>query len=1031
MFWVYLAIWVASFILSELFAPKPEVENARPSGLGDFNFPTATEGRVVPLLWGTVQLSAPNIIWYGDLRTERIREKIKTGMFSSKKVTVGYKYYVGIQFAFCRGPMTGADDGLMQILVDDESIYDTSPLSAVASGSVTVNEPTLFGQDSGGISGTFTMFPGSSTQVKSTYLEGAVTFSPDILPAYRGTAYLVAEQIYIGNSPSLRPFKFVVRRIPDGLSLGADALINNFDANPMNVLYEILTNTEWGLARSTGDIDTTTLAAVGATLAAEGNGFSALLDNPKKTEQIIQEIERQCDGVLQRDITTGQYTFKLIREADIPSPLSSLLSIDETNCKKVEFSRGSWSETKNIVRVQYADPGKNYATSYGLAQDMANKIIQGAPITVTENFMGVKNAALANYIAWRDLRNLATPLAKATLTVNRELYTIKPGDLFLLSWDLYGITDLLMRATRVNYGELLNNKITIDAVEDVFTTQAASFHDPIDSSWSAPTQTVTAEDPEDQVIFETPRLMQLQDPDNPDKTPRITALPRLTGGAGDEYDLYTHEATSASGAITGTFINNGTNPNFVLVGQLRSALPGPLSGSVATQGAGDYDVDPLPGESLADLIDADALSESEIDDLLSLVYITPPTVNSPDQLRDFGEFILYTQAVESVGGSPLVTGIRLFDCWRGALDSRVQDWPAGSLVWFVSFGGASISSEQFTNNFYVAAKICPSTQESGALGVGSATITNVTRIHDGFRVNAPLCPNEITIGSSRYNKSVPLYATSSYMQVSWTRRNWRTLGAQKSVKGENSDGTTFNPGTTDAGDGLSYIIRMYDISSPNIGSPNFIYEYETPADDPTNYLKNIPPNDLMAMVLQPNGAQLRIEILAKHRLTSPGQESRDACIHEFQLVSDADYAPDKYLGRIPYGTVVSPGIEVFKAGSPGSPQVIPNLTLKFAVGAQFDEGTGSGDQGKLFILSDDGSPAQLVHDYSLSSPDSQYIFNNLQNGSPSNWAGHHVNILHFHRVGRPIFFRIQDTTTGELYAWGVMEPFTSTVPTAE
>ena len=1039
-FFVYLLIYAAAFLLSELFAPKPETENARPSGLGDFNFPTATEGRAVPIIWGTVEISAPNIVWYGDLRTDRIREKVKTGIFSSKKITSGYEYYVGIQFALCRGPMDGPYDGLMQIKVDDDPIFDTftvSPQSATPSGDIIINEPTLFGENSGGIVGTFSVFPGTETQARSTYLESVIQRSPDTLPAFRGTHYIVAEQIYVGNQPSLRPFKFTARRIPDGLNLATGSpgtgteLVNGLDANPMNVLYEILTDEDWGLAIPDSSIDLNTLRANAQVLFTEGNGFSAILDNPRKAEAVIQEIERQVDGILVLDASTGQYSFTLIRESQIPSPVSSLPLINQENAEAVEFSRASWSETTNQIRVDYVDPTKNFKQSFALAQDMANEIIQQSNVSSTERFMGVKNAALANQLAWRDLRALAIPLAKASITANRELYQLKPGDLFTLTWPPLGITGLLMRVNRLNFGELLSNKITVDAVEDVFTSQAASFGDPIVSGWAPLTQVVTALAEIDQLIFETPRNMNLQDPDNPLQFPRITTLARLTGGAGDEYATLTREGNTKVTMQGAAYTENtGTTPNFIVAGELRTALPATDdAGAFPAQGASAVVVNPI-SESLAPLIDASARPESDLNNLVTLVYVTAGSVpGSPDLDRDHGEFILYTQAVESVGGSPTVTGLQLNDCYRGVMDSAIQGWPAGSKVWFVGFGGAGISSEVFTDQFWVDAKILPSTQESGTLAEGSADPTNAVQIDEGFRLNRPLSPNELIIGGSRYADAKAVDVSDTATTVSFTALNWRTVGGVNSVEGLNTDGSTFDPGGADSGDLLSYSWEVHDEGSPSIGSPSLILADETAADQ-SAYSFQIEPNDFFAMVADPNGGRLRIEVEAQHQTTSPGLVSRERLLHSYNWTNAEAmwfYDPTLNLGRIPYATVVSPGIIVNQPGSPGSPSVVPTLRIRFATGARMGDGTG--EEGKLYLLIDDGSPAQLIYNAQTDSPATTTVFSNINDGnSPSNFTGKTINILHYHTTGRPIFMQVENQATGSILAWAVLEPQTSTVP---
>ncbi|HWH75544.1 MAG TPA: hypothetical protein VNV16_14900 [Methylibium sp.] len=67
-----LVIVVASFVASAL-APKPPAP--KPASLQDFDVPTAEEGRPIPVAFGTVTVTGPNVIWYGELRTTAIRKK--------------------------------------------------------------------------------------------------------------------------------------------------------------------------------------------------------------------------------------------------------------------------------------------------------------------------------------------------------------------------------------------------------------------------------------------------------------------------------------------------------------------------------------------------------------------------------------------------------------------------------------------------------------------------------------------------------------------------------------------------------------------------------------------------------------------------------------------------------------------------------------------------------------------------------------------------------------------------------------------
>jgi len=73
--WVYLVLFIISTVLSYVLAPKPADMNAAPASLKDFSVPTAEEGRPIPVVFGTVVIREPNVVWYGDLYARPIKSK--------------------------------------------------------------------------------------------------------------------------------------------------------------------------------------------------------------------------------------------------------------------------------------------------------------------------------------------------------------------------------------------------------------------------------------------------------------------------------------------------------------------------------------------------------------------------------------------------------------------------------------------------------------------------------------------------------------------------------------------------------------------------------------------------------------------------------------------------------------------------------------------------------------------------------------------------------------------------------------------
>lgn len=69
-FVVMLIILLLSTALQILLTPKPPLP--KPASLDDFTVPTADQSRPIPVIFGTVRVTGPNVTWFGDLYSEPI-----------------------------------------------------------------------------------------------------------------------------------------------------------------------------------------------------------------------------------------------------------------------------------------------------------------------------------------------------------------------------------------------------------------------------------------------------------------------------------------------------------------------------------------------------------------------------------------------------------------------------------------------------------------------------------------------------------------------------------------------------------------------------------------------------------------------------------------------------------------------------------------------------------------------------------------------------------------------------------------------
>lgn len=763
-FWVELALFVIAIVLQELTRPKPKLEDERPKGLGDFNFPTATEGRVVPLIWGRVKLDGPNVVWYGDLVQDPIQDTVKTGLWSKTRLTKGFRYNVGVQLAICRGPI----DAIKKVWIGDVEVA-----SGTFTTSIDIDEPTLFGGDDlglGGVRATVDIFLGSTSQSVSTYLArfqdaGAGT---NRTPRYTGTTHLVLHELgvtgatargaYLGNSTSIKPWSFEVERFPgtfSGQSAGQH-IIGGADCNPTNVVYEILTNSEWGFGFPAADIDIgggSSFLSASDTLIAEGNGFSLVLDQPTRAADLLQEVQRQIDGVVFLDHRTGKWKIKLAREDYV---IGSVPQLNDGNVQEIkEFSRGSWEDTTNHITVQFNKRDDLYKTSFALAQDPGNALIQGGGTVTTVNaiagatsFPGVKDSALASNIASRELRGQSYPLARATLTVSREFWGVTLGDVVAWTSTKLGFTQLPMRVTRVNYGRLQDNKIELSLVQDVFKFAASSFGTPPGSGWTPPGTSLVAFPSTQQLAVECPRAILVRDPEyvGDDTVSKVLCAARRQGGEA-AFDI---GERNSSGTPSGSFAAAGSVAGFMLIGQLNGSLAAGTAVPTAT-----ITVSSTP--------DSQARLEAAFDDATSLT----------DMGQQLAQLVLVDDEfmlVRSAANNGL--NVDLQDVYRGVLDSVQADHSAGANVYLL-FVGAGLTDTNFpnTNNVDIELRM----RSAAATYAGSTTIIGSTMDKRPLR---PYLPSELSWNGSRYGTPSLEGAGSGLngfrIDLTWLRRRFNT-----------------------------------------------------------------------------------------------------------------------------------------------------------------------------------------------------------------------------------------------------------------
>ncbi len=481
----YLVIMAATMVLQMLLTPTVEHEDAKRGDIDDFSFPTNMENRAIPLAFGTNKITGPNLIWYGDLRSVPIREDYGTWV-SSNWVTVGWQYFLGFDLAICAGPV----DAITEIQINKKSAlsagFDGVPAWGLtdSGGSAGythgINLPDLEGgyKKGGGVVGTLTMYNGQTPTTVNSYLYQNSGGNASVLPGYPGLCRVVWEGGYVGEKTSIGDWAIVVHHYPNPLNLtNADKIVNanaarggHGDANPMNVLYTILTDNDYGLGIAESAIDLNSFVAAAEILSDEGLGFSYLMQRTTEASKVIQELKDHCNCTLFQNLD-GVFEVKLIRD---DYTLSEVPSFDGSNIISVDnVARTAWTKTSNSCRVEYVNWANNFVATSAIAHDMGNIEMQsGQHNVVKKKFPGCRDAASAAFLAQRSLNEFSTPLVNLQMTTNRDGFLLNPGDIIKVTDADYGLDETPIRITEVTRGNSDTVSVKIKGVEDFFGTPA-------------------------------------------------------------------------------------------------------------------------------------------------------------------------------------------------------------------------------------------------------------------------------------------------------------------------------------------------------------------------------------------------------------------------------------------------------------------------------------------------------------------------------------------------------------------------------
>jgi Putative phage tail protein len=505
--------------------------------------------------------------------------------------------------------------------------------------------------------------------------------------------------------------------------------VSSDDMNPAHIIHECLTDLQWGMGTPVAALDDDSFRAAADTLYDENFGLSMIWTRQASIQDFVQEILDHIQAVIYADPATGLLTLSLIR-GDYDADTLDVINPD--NADLSNFSRKLWGDIVNEIIVTWTNP-ENEQEETITVQDDASIAIQGGIVSDSRNYYGVRNAGLAQDLAYRDLRSAGQPLASCQAEVDRSEWQARPASVRKLTWPEYGLSGLVMRVQSIDYGKPGEPMIKLQLIEDVYGLDVGAYDQPPSTSWTDPSAAPAPVDPANVEIFTLPYFFSLGTTvaafvDSPEY-PEVISGVLATDDSEDTFAIELWDEITLSGGSTEW--QQISNLNVIGRAELVSGL------------------------------DAEALSAGVTFD--NFIGQTVPEVSGFLIIGDDGEAGNEIALVTVADGD--------YDLTRGVLDTIPRAWPAGTLVWFVNDDTLYEDSLIRSAGELVDYKLLPRTSQ-GLLDLADASVESYTLTERPWLPNRPA--DVVAYGEAWSSELSPIDARlrpDPWVTVSWAIRN--------------------------------------------------------------------------------------------------------------------------------------------------------------------------------------------------------------------------------------------------------------------
>ncbi|NMY40570.1 hypothetical protein HBN76_04560 [Pseudomonas sp. WS 5013] len=627
------------------------------------------------------------------------------------EVTVGFEYYFDIHMGLGL-PI----DELVAIKAGGKEAWRGSISN---NGEIQIDKAELFGGESGegGIKGDLYVMFGEETQ---TVYSRLASLLGGLVPAFRGISTAFFSGMVTAINPYPKPWEFLRRggnRLWDGEGAWYPSkqfiwlASNQIKAmNPAHILYLMYTGTRFrGLNRAR--MDDAAWRAAADRLYSEELGLCLEWRRSDSFKNFRDSVLAHISAEIYMDRRTGLISIRLLRD---DYDVNSLPLFDEDSglLEIVEDEIPSQTSVPSQLIVNYVDAitGDKRSVRAVNAAVAARDLGRSSE---SVDYPGAPTGGIAARLAQRDLRIRTSGLKRFKVVLDRRGRNLSPGQPFRLRSLKRGIDQVVVRGSRIEDGTLVDGKISITALQDVFGLPATSFVAVPPEGWLPPDRAPYAIT--ERRIFEVPyRELALRlDPANLDLVDPTAAYVAAVALAPTSMSL-DYTLTDRVGG-SGNFITRKSGdwcPSGLLVGALNK---------VATS--------------------ISLTSTSRLDD------VEVGMVGMLDQEMIRVDAINYSTGVLTIG--------------RGCLDSVPEDHAVGARLWFYD-GYTGRDETAYSIGTGLQVKLLTRTSQ-GKLASGLASTDSISL---QGRQGRPYPPGLFRVGGAAYPAQIVGTVT-----VTWSHRD--------------------------------------------------------------------------------------------------------------------------------------------------------------------------------------------------------------------------------------------------------------------